>query len=119
VGVLVRARRIELGLTQEEVARDGGLSVATWRLLEQGGRDRYQQLTLSGAARALRWPHDAISRLLEGAALASLATVEDRTPRAGAEQGALSGLTRKWSELTPQEQARVEAFIDGILSTRG
>jgi transcriptional regulator with XRE-family HTH domain len=120
VGALVRDRRIELGLTQEGVARDGGLSVATWRLLEQGGRDRYQQLTLSGAARALGWPHDAILRLLDGVELAALGAIDrPRTTEPAADAGAPTGLSKKWSELTAQERARVEAFIDGILSTRG
>lgn len=114
VGNCIRARRVDLGLTQEEAARAGDVSVATWRLVETGGRDRYQELTMVGVARAMRWPKDAMTRLREGADPDAL------TADAPAEQARQPpvGLARRWSRLTTAEQARVEAFIDGILSTR-
>lgn len=122
LGSVIRTRRVELGLTQDEAARDAGLSVATWRLLETGGRTGYQELTLMAAARALRWPRDCIAMLLAGADPDELAGIQ-ATPvgPAGVQDPHRppAGLASKWAELTPMEQVRVEAFIDGILATRG
>lgn len=68
VADLVRARRKELRLTQQEaVARaGGGVSLAVWNNLENGRQDAYRPSTLAAVARALNWSVDSIDRILDG-----------------------------------------------------
>ena len=56
VGDAVKDRRLALGWTQQDAADRAGVSLATWRLIELAGRERFQELTLRGLVRGLGWP---------------------------------------------------------------
>ena len=119
VGECVADRRTELHLTQQQAADAAGISKATWRLVECGYRSSYSALTLTGIARTLRWPQDAIERLRAGEDPVVL------TREAEAAEMEMSGgapfspwLARRWSMLATHEQQRVEALIDEILASR-
>ena len=83
---IVKARRDQMGLTQDDVANRANtrmdnqvLSTATIRIIEAAKRTGYRPRTLIGLARALDWPDDAVPRLLAGAAPDSL-VVADTAP---------------------------------------
>lgn len=111
----VRRRRVELGRTQQDIAEQAGVSLATWRLVETAGRDRYQDLTVRGLTRALGWRPEAIDQLLEGDVADDDLLVPAGSP-SSAEVPA--GLARRWSDLSPAEQSKVEGFIEGLLAGR-
>jgi transcriptional regulator with XRE-family HTH domain len=66
VGVRVRSRREELGLTQERFAAQASVGTATVRLIESAGRETYNRSTIVNVARALGWTPDSIDRILKG-----------------------------------------------------
>src|SRR3954465_13494660 len=113
VGRAVRDRRLHLGWTQQEAADHSGVSLATWRLVELGGRDRYQDLTLRGVSKALGWPNDAMEGILAGGdpppggpppdPTAPLEISPDRGTFTEA-NGLPSGFTRKYLELSIEER---------------
>jgi len=106
-----------MGRTQQEMAEAAGVSLATWRLLETAGRDRYQDLTTSGVIKSLGWSLDAFDRLLAGdvpaRALLEPDPVDD-TPS----DAVPAGLARTWKELRPSERDRVQGYIDGLFASR-
>lgn len=112
----VRARRLELGRTQQDMAEQATVSLATWRLVESSGRDRYQDLTVHGICRSLGWRTDAFELLLGG----EVPMAELRADRAGGEADVEvpAGLARKWHDLSPAERSKVEGFIDGLMAGR-
>ena len=61
-----RERRVELGLTQEDVRAAGGPSTATMRLIEGALQHGYQPATLRDLEQALRWERGSVGRLLDG-----------------------------------------------------
>lgn len=63
LGEAIRSRRLVLRWTQQQLAIAAGVSVATVRLLEQGRRVQYRDLTTSGVALALGWQADALDGL--------------------------------------------------------
>lgn len=63
VGDLVRQRRIEKGLTQEDVP---GVSSATFHKIEAGKQTSFRASTLRSLGTALDWPIDALDRLTAG-----------------------------------------------------
>lgn len=76
----VRARRQLLGLSQAEAATAGGLSEPQWRKIEKGlDALRMRHGTKTGIATALRWPPDAIDRIVDGEDPDSFPTVEPVT----------------------------------------
>ena len=135
VGDAVRDRRLSLGWTQQEAADRSGVSLATWRLIELAGRDRYQELTLRGLLRGLGWPLDAVDRLRAGGTapgpdeISEPAPMPDPNPQPERTrprsfdylhpEGALpAGFARKFLDLTPEEQAKVEGFMEGLFASR-
>jgi transcriptional regulator with XRE-family HTH domain len=74
VGSRIQARREEMGITVEAAARFAGFSRSWWRQLEQGYRNDGGKITvvnpkaesLAGAARAIGWTPDSITRLKRG-----------------------------------------------------
>ena len=65
LAILIRRRRLELGLTQSGAARQAGLSVTTWQALERTDDARpeaFQELSLSKAARCLHLPLEEVFR---------------------------------------------------------
>jgi hypothetical protein len=62
----VRERRVELGLTQEDIRMEGGPSTATMRLIEGALQENYQPATLRDLEKALQWEHGSVRRILSG-----------------------------------------------------
>lgn len=111
----VRRRRVELGRTQQDIAEQAGVSLATWRLVETAGRDRYQDLTVRGLTRALGWRPEAIDLLLAGdVADDDLLVAAPSIPTADVP----AGLARRWRDLSVEEQSKVEGFIEGLMANR-
>ena len=136
VGAAAKDRRLALGWTQQEAADRSGVSLATWRLIEIGGRDRYQELTLRGLVRGLGWPPDAVERMLAGGPPPGPDELGEPAPDPNAsattgppprrsfdylqpEAGLPPGLARKYLELSPEEQGMVQGYIEGLLARRG
>jgi transcriptional regulator with XRE-family HTH domain len=63
IGRAVRARRLELGWTQQHLASEARVSLATVRKVETGDQPVYRALTRHGLCRALGWPSDALRAL--------------------------------------------------------
>ena len=136
VGDAVKDRRLALGWTQQEAADRSGVSLATWRLVESAGRERFQELTLRGLARGLGWPVGAIDQLRAGGPPPGPDEVAEPAPNphdADAqgsarrrafdylhpEQGLPTGFARKYLDLTPEEQGMVQGFMEGLVARRG
>jgi len=62
LGKAVRQRRDALGLSQGA----GGVSVATWRKVENGTESSYTPRTLARIASALGWTDDSVDAVLAG-----------------------------------------------------
>jgi transcriptional regulator with XRE-family HTH domain len=83
----VRRRRDELSMSLAEVAaaarEDGrrGLSIQTIRAVEAGERASVRPQTARALARALRWPDDAVTRVLTGEDIAPPTAPADRSRR--------------------------------------
>jgi len=138
IGAAVRNQRLHLGWTQQEAAENAGLSLATWRLIEAGGRDRYQELTIRGVCRAFGWPIDAFAVTLAGGDPPDVVDLEN-TPSAKAEAAPRVsrnlittadspdrperplpvGFAKKYLELTHTEQAMLEGYLQALLDRRG
>jgi transcriptional regulator with XRE-family HTH domain len=125
VGHAVRNQRLHLGWTQQEAAERANVSLATWRLIESGGRDRYQDLTVRGVCRAFGWPTDAFTTILEGGEAPAVESDDRPGPGASAteptspdESSLPAGFARKYLELTPREQAMVQGYLEGLVDRR-
>lgn len=107
-GDQVRARRVELGLTQQEAAARADVGSSTWLLLERGRQQSFRSLTLAAVARALRWTPDSIDRILRG---------EDPVPLAEPPGGlaAKADLPDKLSRLSPGQRRAIETLVDEML----
>lgn len=66
IGAVLRSRRVELGLTQLQLAARAGVSEVTVRILETGRRENYRAANLRAIAGAVDWPSDAFERLAAG-----------------------------------------------------
>ena len=66
VGARIRARRMELRMTIEEVAEEGDTSPVSVSNLETGERTSYRLLTLARVAKGLGWTGDSIPKMLDG-----------------------------------------------------
>lgn len=62
---LMDARRLELGMTWEEVASAAGIKPPTLRAI-RNGTNRPSQLTKRGIERALRWAPGSVDAILAG-----------------------------------------------------
>ena len=120
VAEAVRDRRLTLGWTQQDAADRAGVSLATWRLIESAGRDRYQDLTVRGVCRALGWSATTFDDIVAGG---DPPTAEEAGPPADAPSlvdrvradGTIpAGFARKYLELTPEEQAMVQGYVEGL-----
>jgi transcriptional regulator with XRE-family HTH domain len=135
VGDAVKDRRLALGWTQQEAADRSGVSLATWRLIELGGRERYQDLTLRGLVRGLGWPLDAVDRIRAGGDPPGPGEVTEPPPNPLSqpspgppkrrafdylqpERSLPAGFARKYLDLTAEEQAMVQGFIEGLFARR-
>lgn len=66
LGEAIRARRAQLGLTQQDVSRSGGPSDFTLSAIEQGTPRTYHQRTKMALERVLRWKSGAVESILAG-----------------------------------------------------
>jgi hypothetical protein len=67
----VRTRRDHLGLRQKDMARHGGPSYETMRVIEKGeppSSGAYQSRTITGLEKALQWKPGTVQALLDGRA---------------------------------------------------
>lgn len=110
LGAIVRARRLELGRTQVDViaaareATGASISEPTMRAVENG-RTAPSDLTMASISRGLDWPADALRRIRDGEDPAAFARGEGEAARIVALAG----------RLTPEQRARVEGFMEGLL----
>jgi hypothetical protein len=134
VGHAVRNQRLHLGWTQQDAAEHAGVSLATWRLIEAAGRDRYQDLTMRGVCRAFQWPNDTFATLLAGGDPPPLVDESQLTPPptpaaagstagAGTEAGGRdaslpAGFARKYLSLSHREQAMLEGYLEALIDRR-
>ena len=132
LGEAVRERRLSLGWTQQEAAERSGVSLATWRLIELGGRERYQELTLRGLIRGLGWPLGSVERLRAGGEAPGPDEVTEPPPNPNdeppsgrprrafdylqPEQSLPAGFARKYLDLTPEEQGMVQGYLEGLFA---
>lgn len=66
VGQRARERREELGLSQEKVGHDAGVSAYTIRLIEKGERGSFRAATMRAVSTALGWDPGAIEAIRQG-----------------------------------------------------
>lgn len=65
VATAIKARRLELGMTQADAAGAAGISTTTWGYLEKQDRP-VKERTRALVSLALGWPADAIDLILAG-----------------------------------------------------
>jgi len=135
VGHAVRNQRLHLGWTQQEASENAGVSLATWRLIEAAGRDRYQDLTMRGVCRAFGWPNDTFPALLGGAEPPALldasqlpkpapppaaAPTDPASPTVplGRDTSLPAGFARKYLTLSHREQAMLEGYLEALIDRR-
>ena len=135
VGHAVRNQRLHLGWTQQEASEHAGVSLATWRLIEAAGRDRYQDLTMRGVCRAFQWPNDTFATLFAGGEAPPLVDATQLTPpkppatattapvgpagSGGPRDASLpSGFARKYLSLSHREQAMLEGYLEALIDRR-
>jgi hypothetical protein len=63
---IVRERREDLGITQEQVAGNGGPSTATLRLIEGAAQETYRAKSLRQLEIGLRWMPGSVRSVLNG-----------------------------------------------------
>ena len=76
-----RERRVELGMTQEDVRGAGGPSTATVRLIEGALQQGYQPATLRDLEKALQWERGSVARILAGGNPAPVQSLPRISPR--------------------------------------
>jgi len=102
-----RERRVELGLTQEDVRAAGGPSTATMRLIEGALQERYQLSTLRDLERALRWGRGSAASILDGGEPAAM----DVAPLPAA---ASRGDTPSELPVSPAMRAAMQDLLDEV-----
>lgn len=120
----INERLSDLGWSQSDLVRESGVSATTIRWLQNGDHRTYRDQTLARVSKALGWPPGALRRLLlEGTKppepasdrLGGHALADRWRPDSGPLPAALTG---KLSELTADELAKLDAYIDGLLQGR-
>lgn len=116
VGEAVRARRRELGLSQDRIAALAEVAPTTWRNLEHGTGGDFRELVRRRIEDALGWPHGSLRRIEHDTVdPAVLVDGEDADPAAytrladrldGIER-ALADLAAAVSHLTVPKRGRV------------
>jgi transcriptional regulator with XRE-family HTH domain len=104
----VKGRRVEFGMTQKDLERESGVSVATIRLIENAqGTRHYRSEVLSDISRTLGWPEDSLHRIFYRR------PQKDSTLPSEAERVAQEVMLR----LTPHLEAidRIESYFSAVL----
>lgn len=115
LATLVRERRLDLGMSQDEAAALAGVSGTTWRSLEVHGRP-VRELSRAGIAKALRWSADSIDQTLAGGE-PTLVTTESALSETRAEDRMPAGLYRQlWVYIGRLEDriGRLEGALDEL-----
>lgn len=100
---------MELGWTQQRLAAEAGISVATLRKLESGTQAAYRQLTIVPLCRALGWPPDTLDGLApdtQGSDTASLPAPADTPDRTS-----IAAFSGELANLTTEEMAAIVDFV--------
>jgi transcriptional regulator with XRE-family HTH domain len=118
VASAVRERRASLGFTHTQVAADGRVSLNVWSLLENNKQTKYRRRTLVAVAKALQWPDDALLRILDGLEPVDAQAARRNDPDDGETVTLPAGLARRLRDATPDEMARLEAYLDGLFERR-
>jgi transcriptional regulator with XRE-family HTH domain len=88
----IEQRRLELGLTPGQFADAAGITRQGLDPIRRGVRKAYQDKVKLGVARALRWPPDAVDRLLAGE------THIDPLPSEGISEDRMRGYEERFSQ---------------------
>lgn len=115
MGDVIRRRREELGLTQQQAAARADIALSTWGQYE-GGRTEGRGLTRAAIARALGWRADAMELILAGGDPVAdpqlYVSPTDRRDHPPAAEPALQG---KIDQLSPADRKYVEELVDRLL----
>lgn len=115
VGAVIRERRLQLDLTQQQAAASAGVSPTTWRSIERGSSPGFRDLTLRSIARALDWPTTAIGEMFrEDGTEAGIQILKWVHHGSAAEPGAETVNDRLAA--LEEAAARQEAALDQILA---
>lgn len=114
----IRRRRLELGWTQQRLATEAGISVATLRKLESGTQAAYRQLTVVPLCRALGWPPNALDGLTPDSPDSAdspdseTAPSPSTTDTPGAADGTpIAAFSGELANLTAEEMAAIVDFV--------
>lgn len=102
LGVEVRSRREQLGVTQREASIAARISDTTWSKVEAG--EKVSDRTLRAVARALLWTSDSPFLILQG-----------KRPQAVGERGSRIDLDQS---LTAEDLAKIQGYADGVAAER-
>lgn len=108
VGDILRRRREQLGRRQDRLVF---VSAATARKIEQGTQQSFDAKSLTGYARAVRWPHDAYERLRNGEDPVVLPHVPD--PDYDVPESSVTAALWEWLKAQPTN-ADLEKKLDEI-----
>jgi hypothetical protein len=111
----VRERRVELGLTQEDVRAAGGPSTATMRLIEGALQRGYQPATLRDLEKVLQWERGSAARILGGG---SPAVSADPRPSCDAPPAPVTG-GPLLSILGREARSEIQPYFDAIAGAYG
>lgn len=132
VGQHVEARRTRMFKSRRAAAEGSGVSEIVWRQVESGRRQldadyivapNPNATTRGAIARRLKWPENALDELLAGRTPGELHHITGMdSGGASQESGNLvvvpADLHGRLGELTPEELARLDAYIDGLIEGR-
>lgn len=108
----IRARRLELGWSQQRLATEAGISVATLRKLEGGMQAAYRHLTVVPLCRALGWPPSFLDELVSGERSAADEPADNPTGNpTGTSDPRLAAFDGDLAKLSETELAAVIDFV--------
>jgi len=111
VGAAIAERIRELGMTKAQVTRDASVS-DTSLTAYIGGQPIRRVDKRTGLCRALGWSIDSIDRILDGKAPHLID--REPTPPGGAAAQPLN-IAALYGQLSPEKQARADAYLRGLL----
>lgn len=111
VAAAVTERRADLDLTQQQAAALAGVSATTWQKLE-ARHEAPNERSLRKMARVLGWPATFAETILSGEVPQE---VEASADAPTSEASDVVGIAALAGELTPEDRAKVEAYMRGLL----
>jgi DNA-binding XRE family transcriptional regulator len=111
----VRQRRLELGLTQEDLAEAADVSPATVRKVESGTQAHYRDLTCTRLAQALGWDPGALNDLRRPGTSRDTTPAQSTTVNTpGPADIELAALNGKVAQLSNEQRALLLAYLKGL-----